>query len=1231
MGERFEEPAVGLPNFSCGGLPSVDDSSQPVAGICPGGISSATFRVTGINTQTMSIKFLHETTGRTFSRSMSVVDGLTTSATVYLTPLVATTFDIRGAVANQITNTLFNTNLKIFQNAPEKVLLDVRSSTVAIPLNLAEPDQASTATIARVIAVRQEFGQYSTAISTNFNPAVDRVAFLTQAGTFTIRNVPAGVYVLRTENLRQCATCSVIVPQQRQTVVVGANVQASTFTLTDGYNVSGSIVLDNGMVDARTFSLQLLNGRREVIRSTSVVLGNAGTGTNANSVAYSFNNLPAGEFYTLIAQGVVSVLKYVGQPIKFPNPGLSPNGLQSALSGQNVTMKLAGYVTGRLKDGNTGEQITRLNATVLPPNFEIKATANPWVEGGYVVAVASVSARPILADGTFRVGPFIPSVSYDVRLGQDKWDLAYLRMGSQNYAPVTIAGVTLQPGETRDLGAITLNQGQSIIGRVVDAASTTTALGNIKVVGKPSFGTVDLKVETYTDPAGLFRLWVSTFISRQYDITIAPRDGNKASVGGVEKRYETVALSNVNVSTLSMTVPLRELTASVTGQIATYDGSRLRYPYGDQKGYPGAAVFMQKANTVPKSDPLGDLATVTATDGTFEFPGIATGTYVLRAVSLGYTVLRATVAVNSDYTVTITTGAGLPHTSLLTLPGGAQVTGRITLADGSAPSENEVGGIAAADNSFSEFVIGSVEIDPTARTVSGYTISGFKTLPVTYNLIILPKDGSEIVTPPEGQDVSFTADESTTTKTINLTFNRASPDCVSDAKKLGNDQFQIKIVCSQPMRNLVAADSDLELVLTASTSNSRGAALTSPDGTGSLLGAEKRFNANRRQITAVYRLGAGETAYSLRLRGTFATVNQTTGENFAIDKIFDFLTGLQSVKEEKVTNVQGGSLKLEPTDEDVDLGKDEKFEVTIPPGTFDKCVAGDAGCEEDSDVPSDKRRLNVSLGVRKAETKDQLEAQYRAKKGFAPASLRTLADPKSYPDEVFKAMEAFRVMASTNVNAFSPFYDIFLPLGIRRQLAKDVDVTLSFNPLLLSTATSAQDMNVWYYNPTTGRYEIESRNKRIDTTNNTVTVSVNHFSVFVVLGSTPVFAIPNSFSGGEISAYNFPNPFDCNRKTKLLDNVLFAGGSATFDGTMIHYGLPAGDPAELAIKIYNVAGEVVREMSQGALDGGGNYYSPWDCKNQSGRTVASGVYIGQVKWGDRSKFFKMAVIKGSGL
>jgi hypothetical protein len=216
----------------------------------------------------------------------------------------------------------------------------------------------------------------------------------------------------------------------------------------------------------------------------------------------------------------------------------------------------------------------------------------------------------------------------------------------------------------------------------------------------------------------------------------------------------------------------------------------------------------------------------------------------------------------------------------------------------------------------------------------------------------------------------------------------------------------------------------------------------------------------------------------------------------------------------------------------------------------------------------------------------------------------------------------------------SSFYNIFLPLGIRHQLQQRADITFSYD-LRLSTSNNPGDVNVWFFDTIQGKFVLENTNRRLDTANKTITVSVNHFSVFVVLAGAPALQIATPFPVSDIIAFNFPNPSDCSTHVNITrDTRVFGGGGLTFpafQGTMIRYSLPSGDPAGTTIFIYNLAGELVKTIDQGTVNSNTTAYFPWDCSNNSGRPVASGVYIGEVQWGSRRKFFKIALIRGSGL
>ncbi|HOW88857.1 MAG TPA: carboxypeptidase-like regulatory domain-containing protein, partial [Elusimicrobiales bacterium] len=502
LGEHFYMPDISAP---CG----EDDKCLP-------GFSSntatgeAAFQVTGMETQTIEVTFNYGLTGISRTAMVNVVSGSTSTVVV---DLRNNTYPIYGSVTNQISNPSFNTMAAAIAN-----------SSFTFPSGY---PMANDRTYLPIEAVRRDLTEFGVAISTTFDPAKTRVGYITQAGTYTITGLQDGVYVVRTLPLRLCTTCEMLVaPQEKVVTIRGADyannrrvlvdgVYVGTgsvnFTLIDGWNVGGTIAIENSVQDARTLRLTLRNRRNEVVRSTSVALGNAATNSLANSAAYSFTRLPGGEFYTLEVRDTRDsngLTKYVAAPLRFPDIGTSPNGMQSDLTGQNVTLKQGAMVTLKLRDLNSATLLTQSNYSLLAPNFACFATANPWVQGGYYVAASSISGRPIEADGTVRIGPVMPGVYYDVRCEQSSWDVGYMRTGAQNYSPAVVAGVRPSAGETRDLGVLDLKQGQALTGDVRDRSGQP--LGNIKVVAKPSYIENPIQVQAMTNREGRYSLCVST-------------------------------------------------------------------------------------------------------------------------------------------------------------------------------------------------------------------------------------------------------------------------------------------------------------------------------------------------------------------------------------------------------------------------------------------------------------------------------------------------------------------------------------------------------------------------------------------------------------------------------------------------------------------------------------------------------------------------------------------------
>ncbi|MBI4753794.1 T9SS type A sorting domain-containing protein, partial [Candidatus Desantisbacteria bacterium] len=120
----------------------------------------------------------------------------------------------------------------------------------------------------------------------------------------------------------------------------------------------------------------------------------------------------------------------------------------------------------------------------------------------------------------------------------------------------------------------------------------------------------------------------------------------------------------------------------------------------------------------------------------------------------------------------------------------------------------------------------------------------------------------------------------------------------------------------------------------------------------------------------------------------------------------------------------------------------------------------------------------------------------------------------------------------------------------------------------------AKDLRIFWMDPSDNKWKLVGGT--VDTTNHTVTVEVDHLSIFRVAFYT---FIASNLSNIRV----YPNPFNDNS----------ANSGITIDQLS----------ENVTIKIFNIAGELVDELSD--ITG----KAQWDTKNSSGEKVASGIYI----------------------
>jgi len=85
---------------------------------------------------------------------------------------------------------------------------------------------------------------------------------------------------------------------------------------------------------------------------------------------------------------------------------------------------------------------------------------------------------------------------------------------------------------------------------------------------------------------------------------------------------------------------------------------------------------------------------------------------------------------------------------------------------------------------------------------------------------------------------------------------------------------------------------------------------------------------------------------------------------------------------------------------------------------------------------------------------------------------------------------------------------------------------------------------------------------------------------------------------------NYPNPFN--------------------PQTTIRYTLT--EPAEVSLAVYNLKGQLVRELEAGAKTAG-EHSAVWNGLDQSGKPVGSGIYLYRLESGDYNKTLKMILMK----
>ena len=145
---------------------------------------------------------------------------------------------------------------------------------------------------------------------------------------------------------------------------------------------------------------------------------------------------------------------------------------------------------------------------------------------------------------------------------------------------------------------------------------------------------------------------------------------------------------------------------------------------------------------------------------------------------------------------------------------------------------------------------------------------------------------------------------------------------------------------------------------------------------------------------------------------------------------------------------------------------------------------------------------------------------------------------------------------------------------------KDVTIVIPYDEDELPAGVDEEDLHLYFWD---GANWQPVGNEVVDTVNNTITVTVNHFTIFQAVGDTT-----------PASALQF--------KVYLTKNPFLRGGSTTFVFTLPKKG-------NVTLKIYDTSGDLVRTLIDNELYNAGKASKVWDGDNDFGNYVGTGLYL----------------------
>jgi len=740
----------------------------------------------------------------------------------------------------------------------------------------------------------------------------------------------------------------------------------------------------------------------------------------------------------------------------------------------------------------------------------------------------------------------------------------------KRFLPYTTKITALGLGQVVDLGVIALLEGMSVSGTVKDEQGN--ALVSMPVLAYQSLARDLTPLKLVTDKNGSFTFEGLDTRIRFYDFLANPVGQSDSQTSWSQGAKNMVDITKpAQIANLNLV--LKALNGGMRGTLLAASGQELLAAYGANEGRPGVSILV--TNKMGRGNRIVEY--ISQPDGAFNLT-LEQGLYNIEFLAKNHKLTSKTLTVTQD----------VVDFGSIQLVRAATLSGTIRNQDGSLPSEDQVAQLMALDTLKGVFRA-SLMTESVTESVDSYAFYGLAA--GRYTLIAVdslnrPRVLKENFDMPD-QDISH-----------DLMFTVTEPKLMASLMQKIPDGVEAIFSCNQAFRNNPDdADSD-----GTSDDNEFADFVSVVTGNGTL--AFNSVETDRFSASYLYTKGDETGVNSLVLDAAFSTeeINPETGANFEAAGRYAYPFGLASSQEDSVSEL-GGYLCL-------------------PGGSglnFPANAIALEGSSSNTLRASETGTSDVTVTFRAADSLNSL-ARSGQSSGRAAMRMAESLGPQYYPPRMYKAIKA--LSDAPEVNPFSSFYDIFLPLGVSHLFTNRPTLTMTYDE-----GADPSQINVYYFNEAQNVYTIENDGRSVDTNAHTISVLIGHASVFTVLSSSVPIVRGTGFDG-TIDLFNFPNPFDLKPKAVSLQSTESGVSHRTINGTMIKMSVPVSLSGAVQIQIFNVAGEKVRTLRDTIATGGAHFYLEWDGENDGGEEVASGIYIARFTLdGKNEKFFKMAVVK----